>query len=84
MDNILYKVDESRGDDPEAGINSDEIIKLTGVKPSKYYPETLRMVTYKDFATGKVYRFLTNHLGYEALTIAKLYRERWNIELFFK
>jgi hypothetical protein len=47
-------------------------------------PEALRMVTYEDFATGKVYRFLTNHLGYEALTIAELYRERWNVELFFK
>jgi transposase len=42
------------------------------------------MVTYEDFATGNVYRFLTNHLGYEALTIAELYRERWNVELFFK
>ena len=42
------------------------------------------MVTYEDFATGKVYRFLTNLLGYEALTIAELHRERWNVELFFK
>ena len=83
-DNMLYEVVESRGSDPEAGIISDEIIKLTGVKPSKCYPENLRMVTYEDFATGNVYRFLTNHLGYEALTIAELYRERWNVELFFK
>lgn len=83
-DNMLYEVVESRGCDPEAGIISDEIIKLTGVKPSRCYPETLRMVTYEDFATGKVYRFLTNLLGYEALTIAELYRERWNVELFFK
>ena len=42
------------------------------------------MVTYEDFATGNVYRFHTNHLGYEARTIAELYRERWNVELFFK
>ena len=83
-DNMLYEVVESRGSDPEAGIISDEIIKLTGVKPSKCYPENLRMVTYEDFATGNVYRFLTNHLGYESLTIAELYRERWNVELFFK
>ena len=83
-DNMLYEVVESKGSDPEAGIISDEIIKLTGIKPSKCYPETLRMVIYEDFATGKVYRFLTNHLGYEALTIAALYRERWNVELFFK
>jgi transposase len=42
------------------------------------------MVTYEDYATGNVYRFLTNNLEYEALTIAELYRERWNVELFFK
>lgn len=53
-------------------------------KSAKSYPEELRMVTYEDFTTGNVYRFLTNHLGYEALTIAELYRERWNMELFFK
>lgn len=83
-DNMLYEVVESRGSAPEAGVISNEIIKLTGVKPSECYPETLRMVTYEDFATCKVYRFLTNHLGYEALTIAELYRERWNVERFFK
>lgn len=42
------------------------------------------MVTYEDFATGNVNRFLTKNLVYEALTIAELYRERWNVELFFK
>jgi len=73
-DNMLYEVVESRGCDLETGVISDEIIKLTGVKPSKCYPETLRMVTYEDFATGKVYRFLTNHLEYEVLTIAALQR----------
>ena len=83
-DNMLYEVVESIGCNLEAGVISDEIIKLTGVKPSKYYPETLRMVTYEDSATDNVYRFLTNHLGFEALTIAELYRERWNVELFFK
>ena len=42
------------------------------------------MVVYEDFATGNLYRFITNRLGYDALTIAELYRERWNVELFFK
>ena len=42
------------------------------------------MVTNEDFATSNVYCFLTNHLGYEALTRAELYRERWYVELFFK
>ena len=90
IDNMVYAFDSStislclklcpwaKFRTTKAGI---KIIKLTGVKPSRCYPETLRMVTYKDFATGKVYRFLTNHWGYEALTIAELYRERWNVEL---
>lgn len=71
---MLYEVVESKVCDSEAGIISDEIIKLTGVKHSKCYLETLKIVTYEDFATGKVYRFLYNRLGYEALTIAELYR----------
>ena len=41
------------------------------------------MVTYEDYATNNVYRFLTNNMEYEALTISELYRERWNVELFF-
>ena len=42
------------------------------------------MVTYEDFATDHVYRFITNNTEYEALTISELYRERWNVEIFFK
>ena len=83
-DNIQYDVVKSNPIDKNAGVIADEIIKLTTYKSAKSYPEELRMVTYEDFATGNVYRFLTNHLGYEALTIAELYRERWNVELFFK
>jgi Transposase DDE domain. len=51
---------------------------------AEMYPEEIRMVTYEDYATGNVYRFLTNNTEYEAITISKLYRERWNVELFFK
>lgn len=50
-DNMLYEVVDSRGCDPEAGMISDEVIILTGVKAFKCYQETLRMVTYQDFAT---------------------------------
>lgn len=83
-DNMLYEVVESGGCNPETGIISEEIVRLTGNMPSKHYPETLRIVTYEDFDTDKIYCFLSNHLGYEALTIAELYREHWNIELLFK
>ena len=44
----------------------------------------MRMVVYEDFATNNVYRFLTNNFIIEALTVAELYRECWQIELFFK
>ena len=83
-DNMQYEVIQSRPVDKTTGVIADGIIKLTTYKSSKAYTEELRMVTYEDFATGIVYRFLTNHMGYEALTIAELYRERWNVELFFK
>ena len=83
-DNMQYEVVKSNPVDKNTGVIADEIIKLTTYKSVKSYPEELRMVTYEDFATGNVYRFLTNHLGYESLTIAELYRERWNVELFFK
>ena len=83
-DNIRYEVVESHDVDRNTGVIADEIIRLVGYKSAKSYPETIRMVTYEDFSTGNVYRFLTNHLGYEDLTIAELYRERWNVELFFK
>ena len=63
---------------------SDEKIRLTGVKSKKDYPCDLRLVTYEDFTDGTVYRFLTDIFSFEALTIAELYRERWQVELFFK
>ena len=66
------------------GVIADEHIKLTGLRTSKWYPEELRMVPYEDYATNNVYRFLTNNMEYEAITISELFRERWNVELFFK
>lgn len=59
-------------------------VSKTGLHTAKWYPEELRMVTYEDYATNKVYRFLTNNMEYEPLTISELYRERWNVELYFK
>ncbi len=60
------------------------MVRLTGYKSSKYYPEEFRLVVYEDYATGVVYTFMTNDFDLPALTIAELYRERWKIELFFK
>ena len=73
-DNMRYEVVKSNPVDKSSGVIADEIIRLTTYKSSKSYPEELRMVTYEDFATGNVYRFLADHLGYEALPIAEFYR----------
>ena len=83
-DNMQYEVVSSRTVDPQTGVINDQIIRLTEEVSLEKYPDEFRMVVYEDFATGNVYRFITNHTGYEALTIAELYRERWNVELFFK
>ena len=45
---------------------------------------SIRLVVYEDFRDGKVYRFLTNNFSIDAITVAELYRERWQIEIFFK
>ncbi|MCW1735058.1 IS4 family transposase [Anaerorudis cellulosivorans] len=83
-DNMQYEVVSSGAVDSQTGVISDQIIRLTEEASIEKYPDELRMVVYEDFAGGNVYRFITNHTGYEALTIAELYRERWNVELFFK
>ena len=82
-DNMIFEVMSNAKVDKSTGVISDENIKLTGQRTSKWYPEEIRMVTYEDYATNNVYRFLTNNMEYEALTISELYRERWNVELFF-
>ncbi len=83
-DNMVYEVVQDNEVDKSAGLISDQIIRLTGVQSKKKYPDTLRLVVYEDFSTGNVYHFLTNNFLLEALTIAELYRERWQVELFFK
>ena len=70
--------------DRSTGILCDQIIILTGVKTSKLYPEKLRRVKYFDRETNKTFVFLTNNFTFSALTIAELFRCRWQIELFFK
>jgi hypothetical protein len=50
----------------------------------KVYPDTLRRVSYFDVQTGKRFKFLTNNFTLPALTIAQIYKARWQVELFFK
>jgi hypothetical protein len=70
--------------DKTTGIKCDQIIRLTVPRSAKYYPEKLRRVKYFDAKTQKTLTFLTNNFALPALTIAELYRCRWQIELFFK
>lgn len=83
-DNMQFEIVGSEPTDMQSGVISDEMIRLTGPKSSKHYPEPIRMVTYEDFATSEVYRFITNNTELDPLTISELYRERWQVELFFK
>lgn len=79
---MQYEIVKSMPVDKQTGVISDEIVRLTKENSKQKYPKEFRMVVYEDFTTGNLYRFITNHLGYDALTIAELYRERWNVELF--
>ena len=70
--------------DKDTGLKCDQTIALTGPHTSKDYPEKLRRIKYHDAQTNKTLVFLTNSFTLPALTIAQLYRCRWQIELFFK
>ena len=70
--------------DKSTGVQCDQIIVLTGFYARKSYPEKLRRVRFLDSETGKRLHFLTNQFTLPSVTIADLYRCRWQVELFFK
>ena len=74
----------SRPVDRSTGVICDQIVRLTIRKSAERYPDRLRRVRYRDPQTGKKLIFLTNNFVIAPLTIADLYRCRWQIELFFK
>jgi hypothetical protein len=65
------------------GLVCDQLIELISFYPRQGYPERLRRIRYRD-PEGKPLVFLTNHIGLPALTVCQLYRQRWQVELFFK
>ncbi len=70
--------------DRDTGIICDQRIALNGFYVSQDYPEQLRRIRFKDPESGKTLVFLTNNTALPALTIAALYKSRWQVELFFK
>lgn len=70
--------------DRTLGVICDQAIRLKGFYVSKDYPEHLRRIRYKDPESGKTFVFLTNNTTLPPLTIATLYKSRWQVELFFK
>ena len=74
----------SASTDRTTGIICDQTIALDGQYSRQHYPERLRRVRFRDPETGKALVFLTNHFDLPALTIAALYKNRWQVELFFK
>ena len=83
-ENVLLQRRYSRTADRTSGLRSDHTVILTGIASAKAYPDPLRRVTYFDAETNKRLKFLTNNFVLPALTIAQVYKCRWQIELFFK
>ena len=70
--------------DKSTGVRSDQTVILTTVESAKAYPDPLRKITYVDADTNMRLEFLTNNFVLPALTIAQIYKCRWQVELFFK
>lgn len=83
-DNAQFEVIEEREPPQNRNILKDQIIRLTGAGAQEKCPHPLRRVEVVREDTGGILVFLTNHLGLGASTIAAIYKDRWQIELFFK
>lgn len=82
--NVVLQRRYSHAVDKSTGIRSDQTVILTAGKSAKTYPDPLRRVSYLDAATNQRLLFLTNNFTLPALTIARIYKSRWQVELFFK
>jgi len=82
--NFVFKRLYSQPVDKSTGVRADQIIMVTGFYTLMDYPEKLRRIRYYDVETKKRFVFLTNNFTLPAIVIAKLYKCRWQVELFFK
>lgn len=83
-ENVLLQRRYSHPVDQSTGVRSDQTVILTAIDSAKAYPDPLRRVSYHDTETDKRMKFLTNNFVLPALTIAQIYKSRWQVELFFK
>lgn len=82
--NVLLQRRYSHPVDKSTGVRSDQTVILLSYESASVYPDPLRKVSYYDVETGKRLKFLTNNFALPALTIAQIYKQRWQVELFFK
>lgn len=82
--NMSFYVVQSGAADKACALRCDQAIRLNGPNARRDYPEALRRISYHDAETQKRLVFLTNNLDLPALTIAAIYKRRWEIELFFR
>src|ERR1035437_1958724 len=82
--NVILQRRYSHPVDRTTGVRSDHTVILTAIGSAKVYPDALRRVSYLDVETRKRFKFLTNNFALPALTIALIYKSRWQVELFFK
>ena len=83
-ENVLLQRRYSHPVDKTTGVRSDQTVILTSIDSAKVYPDALRRITYVDAVTDNRLKFLTNNFALPALTIALIYKSRWQVELFFK
>jgi hypothetical protein len=83
-ENILLQRRYSHPVDRSTGVRSDQTVILTAIESAKVYPDALRCVTYFDLENQRRLKFLTNNFLLPALTIAKIYKSRWMVEIFFR
>ena len=82
--NFRYRKQAGRPVERLTGLRTDQSVALVGFYARKSHPTLLRRVTYRDPESGQLLVFLTNNFDIPALSVAQLYRSRWQVELFFK
>ena len=83
-DNAAYEVVKEYNPPENRNILSDQLIRFTGRDSKKKCPHQLRRIEVWDAENERIIVLLTNHLKFGATTIAAIYKERWQIEIFFK